>query len=353
MSLFRRTLSYSLCLVRRRNPFANRLPHRVKLTTYVAEGCVFEVTTPVEEARVLRFGEEPDFLRLVLDDIKPGERLFDVGSCVGLYALHAARRGAKVVAFEPDPGYRARLNRNIEINRLADRIRVVDWAVSDSKGTAVLYTDGVEGRSPSLALVGERGSVAVSTDSIDCAISAGSLPIPDIVKLDIEEPRYLALRGMAGLLRSDRAPRCLFIELHPTFLEAFHSSVQDCVDIVESSGYKKATGTRGRNRLIVSTGRSSRSARTRIGPPFWTELRVKTDRLEILSASLLDVHRGIVEEMRQTTGQLGLGLGWHYLLDLSWSADMLQARPRQHVMDAGGRRRSDAVVAGRERRQRG
>ena len=39
--------------------------------------------------------------------------------------------------------------------------------------------------------------------------------------------------------------------------------------------------------------------------------------------------------MRQTTGQLGLGLGWHYLLDLNWSADMLQTRPRQHVMDAG------------------
>ena len=128
------TLSYSLCLARRRNPFANRLPRRVKLKTFVAEGCVFEVTTPVEEARVLRLGEEPDFLRLVLDDIKPGERLFDVGSCVGLYALHAARRGAKVVAFEPDPGYRARLERNIQINGLGGRVAVVGWAVSDRKG---------------------------------------------------------------------------------------------------------------------------------------------------------------------------------------------------------------------------
>lgn len=59
------------------------------------------------------------------------------------------------------------------------------------------------------------------------------------------------------------------------------------------------------------------------------------DRIEILSVSLLDFHRTIVEEMHRTSEELGIGLGWHYLLDLSWSARMLQPSLRQHVMDAG------------------
>ena len=59
------------------------------------------------------------------------------------------------------------------------------------------------------------------------------------------------------------------------------------------------------------------------------------DHIEILSVSLLDSHRAIVEKMRQISHELSLGLGWHYLLDLSWAAQMLQPSSGQHVMDAG------------------
>jgi SAM-dependent methyltransferase len=60
-----------------------------------------------------------------------------------------------------------------------------------------------------------------------------------------------------------------------------------------------------------------------------------SDRIEILPVSLLVSHSPLVEEMRRTCAQLGLPLGWHYLLDLSWSADALQPTAGQHVMDAG------------------
>lgn len=239
MRLLPRAHGLLLRLARRWNPFVKRLPRRITLTMLVPEGCVFEVTTPIEEARVAGLGEESEFLRLLLDDVKPGCCLFDIGSCVGLYALHAALRGAPVVAFEPDPAYRARLQRNIEINRLTDRVKVIPWAVSEEKGTAVLYTDGVEGNSPSLALVGDRGSVSVSTDSIDNAMAAGSLPAPDIIKLDIEGAEIQALRGMTRLLRSEQAPRHIYLELHPAFLQVFGATVQDCVTILESSGYAR------------------------------------------------------------------------------------------------------------------
>jgi len=99
---------------------------------------------------------------------------------------------------------------------------VMDWAVSNQRGIATLYTDGVEGNSPSLDQVGERGSVLVNTDSIDNAISESVLPLPTVVKMDIEGAEILAIQGMKKLLSSQDAPRCLFIELHPDFLPGFN-----------------------------------------------------------------------------------------------------------------------------------
>ena len=213
-------------------------PRRIKVRNLAPGGCVFEVTGPIEEGRVSGLGEEEEFLRLLLAEVECGDVLFDVGSCVGLHALHAALKGARVVAFEPDPSYRDRLIRNIKINSLAGSVTVVEWAVSDRNGTATLYSDGVEGMSPSLVDVGDRGSISVNSDSIDNSLAEGRLPIPNMVKMDIEGAEILALRGMRNLLGSNDAPRCLFIEFHPQFLTGFGSSVGECTEIVDGFGYR-------------------------------------------------------------------------------------------------------------------
>jgi FkbM family methyltransferase len=212
-------------------------PHLITLTSMVAKGCKFEVTTPIEEGRVVSLGGEAEFMRKFLGEIREGDVVFDIGSCVGLYALHLSLLGRRVVAFEPDPNYRSRLLRNISLNNLQDQIQVVEWAVSDRKGEAMLYTDGVEGLSPSLRLVGERGAVVISTDSIDNALARGELPHPTVIKMDIEGAEILALRGMRQLLSSTNPPDRLFIELHPQFLPHFGSSVDECLSIIKFYGY--------------------------------------------------------------------------------------------------------------------
>lgn len=62
---------------------------------------------------------------------------------------------------------------------------------------------------------------------------------------------------------------------------------------------------------------------------------MSTDRIEILSVDILNKNRPLVEEFRQLSESLKIGLGWHYLLDLSWSARMLQILPGMYVLDAG------------------
>jgi FkbM family methyltransferase len=189
--------------------------------------------------RARSFGQEEEFLQCVINAISPGDVFFDIGSSIGLYAIHAAMLNAKVVAFEPDPYYRKRLLKNIKINKQEKSIRVIDWAVSDHEGTVVLYTDGVDGNSPSLVMDGKRQTVCVPTMSIDNAIHTGEIPYPTIIKMDIEGAEMKALLGMNRLLASKVAPRMLFIEFHPEMLNELGSTIDECIRYVESFRYQK------------------------------------------------------------------------------------------------------------------
>ncbi len=59
------------------------------------------------------------------------------------------------------------------------------------------------------------------------------------------------------------------------------------------------------------------------------------DRIEILSVSLLDELRPLVNEMHALSKKLDLGMGWHYPMDLSWAANQLNPKTGSCVLDAG------------------
>jgi SAM-dependent methyltransferase len=58
-------------------------------------------------------------------------------------------------------------------------------------------------------------------------------------------------------------------------------------------------------------------------------------RVELLSVSLLEERRKVVHEMQEIGKALGLGLGWHYLLDLPWAATEIRPTPGLLIIDAG------------------
>jgi FkbM family methyltransferase len=212
-----------------------RGPRIVTIRAFHSEGCRFEVRDGVESFRVERFGGEEEFLRLILAEVRPGDTVYDVGACIGMVAIHAAKLGATVVAFEPDPGYRERLATNLALNGTS--AQVIRWAVSENAGEASLYTDGAGSASPSLRQKGKRGRLTVRTQSIDAALKAGEIQPPDVIKMDIEGAEILALRGMSDLLRSPHSPRAIFLELHPDMLPDFGSSSDEVLAVLESAGY--------------------------------------------------------------------------------------------------------------------
>ncbi len=234
---------------------ARRYPRISVVHALHAPGVRFHVTSGAEAFRVERFGGEEAFTRAILDELRPGDVLFDIGACIGFVSIHAAMRGARVVSFEPDPSFRSRLLENAVLNEVK-LDRVVDWAVSDRSGEARLFTDGVTGHSPSLHAQTARGSITIRTRSIDESIdfeetgksgasdtsASGEwidrLPLPDVMKIDIEGAEVRALVGMSRLLSHPRAPRTIFIELHPTMVGAFGDEIERAGELLERAGYR-------------------------------------------------------------------------------------------------------------------
>lgn len=61
----------------------------------------------------------------------------------------------------------------------------------------------------------------------------------------------------------------------------------------------------------------------------------RSECVEILSVELLDRQRVLVEDLKAFTRSLGLELGWHYLLDLSWILARLDLDRNMVILDAG------------------
>lgn len=214
----------------------SNFPRVVQIREFAPAGCLFEVSNEMESFRIEDFGDEEYFTSLILDELVPGDVFFDIGACVGLISVHAAKKHVVVYSFEPDPYYRSRLVNNLLLNELGN-VRVIEWAVSDKQGETVLFTDGEGGNSPSLANLGDRNVVNVITDTIDNAISKGDISLPNVVKIDIEGAEMLALSGMRGLLTSTDSPRAVFLEIHPDYLGYFGSFPEEVEHFMLNSGY--------------------------------------------------------------------------------------------------------------------
>src|SRR5690606_685934 len=118
----------------------------------------------------------------------------DVGAHVGTFACHLAEvhPTATVTCFEPSAGTAEYLRRNIEANGLADRLDVVEAALTGETGTALFDDHG--GASVHSGLVSDHpvddphatgDRVEVRTISFDDAVAAAPTP-PTFVKLDCE-----------------------------------------------------------------------------------------------------------------------------------------------------------------------
>lgn len=161
---------------------------------------------------------ELDTTRLLRQLLRPGGHFVDGGANLGYFTVLAARRvgaAGRVDAFEPDPANRRRLLDHVALNRVADRVRVHDAALSDRAGSLRLHhPDPARANHGQSSLFAELAPGGTSFDVPLVRLDEVLDRAPDLLKLDVEGAELMALRGAARLLVGAAPPR-LIVEHNP------------------------------------------------------------------------------------------------------------------------------------------
>jgi len=181
---------------------------------------------------------EPQVWNRVMREVRPGDRIAEVGAHIGLYSLAFARRaaaGGHVVAFEPEPDNAQTLEANIAVNGWQDRITVVRAAVGDRCASVRFAANfGCE----SHVLRGDEASqsaLEVPMVTLDSYFPDAKI---DLLKIDVEGFEELVLRGGSSLLADKRRrPRLILIEVHPFAWEAVGTSSDSLLGRLRECGY--------------------------------------------------------------------------------------------------------------------
>jgi len=218
-----------------------------KICLPMSEG---ELVVPLPDARQFRSLQgfyreewgELRFLQAVERRLRYGGISYDVGSSIGQFLIPVAKlvgeRGL-VIGFEPNRANYEQLIIAVAACGLSNA-RVFRLALGDHDGEAQIFGSGSgatlvppagnrEGRSHGEAVRVRRG---------DDLHAAEGLPLPKVVKIDVEGAEFAVLNGLTGTLSS---PVCelLCLEIHPQ-LAPPTVSTEMVLSLVRSFGFNHA-----------------------------------------------------------------------------------------------------------------
>jgi FkbM family methyltransferase len=156
----------------------------------------------------------------------------DVGGNIGIFACAAATSmpNGRVISFEPVPANLAYLRRNLVANEVADRVEIVEQAVSDTRGSAPIYlADSIGTHSLASANAKSARRLDVSVTTLDDFLGAQA---PELLKIDVEGLDARVLRGGRRMLEQHKPT--LFVEYTPVALAAAGSDPAEMLEQIFS-----------------------------------------------------------------------------------------------------------------------
>lgn len=155
---------------------------------------------------LIEYGEFAESeLRMLLPLVEPGSLVLDVGANIGTHAVAFAKRGAHVMAFEPQRFVHQLLTGNVALNELTN-VEPIRAAVSSSCGsTQVAICE--------LGSVANFGGVSIGAgnDTVrTMTIDSLRLPRCGLIKVDVEGHEVDVLRGARETIAKFRP--ALFLE---------------------------------------------------------------------------------------------------------------------------------------------
>lgn len=238
-------------------------PRRAEATrALVSEMLIQRLAVPTEagpllvecpSARALHdpqgFGrDEPETVAWIMG-LPAGSVLWDIGANIGLYSLFAARRGLRVLAFEPSASSFAAMVRNIEVNGFDDRISAYCLAFAGQTSLVTLNMASTAAGHSMHSIEAREGGFrqAVPGFAVDDFMARFAPPPPEAIKLDVDGIEPMILRGAMGTLR--RHVHEVLVEIDGANAAAGGNGIPE---LLAEAGFAEAPmGGAGRNRRFV------------------------------------------------------------------------------------------------------
>ncbi|MCC6212789.1 MAG: FkbM family methyltransferase [Burkholderiales bacterium] len=155
---------------------------------------------------------DPKLVALAAECVRPGHTVWDVGANLGLFAFAAAHRagpGGRVFALEPDAWLVQLLRRSCALQPPASApVQIVPAAVA---AAVDLRTFNIAARSRATSFLegygsSQAGGVAERHTVVSVSLDwlAERLPLPDVLKIDVERAEVEVFEGARGLLARKR-----------------------------------------------------------------------------------------------------------------------------------------------------
>jgi FkbM family methyltransferase len=182
--------------------------------------------------------------------VRPGLTCIDVGAAGGAHLLVMARRvgpKGRVLGIEPRPNSLRALGVITRLAGVADRTRLCQVALAESRGTLPLRIPSIvptrahlpgttDDRAGTAALAKlPHRKLEVATRRLDALVEELGLDRVDVIKLDVEGAELAALAGAGGTL--DRHRPLVLVEADDLHQARYDATAQDVVDAVVEHGY--------------------------------------------------------------------------------------------------------------------
>lgn len=222
-----------------RIPPSNLLYPRPSIRRVQRDGLEFELDISDFVEWVIYYGIATEPRGKLANLARPGDNVLDIGANVGETTLRFSRRvgpAGKVYCFEPNPPVRAKLERNIALNRFTN-IEVMPLGVGDAEATLKLSSPSPHNRGGNRILENPVGDfVEVRVVPLDTLVAEKGIERVDVVKIDVEGFELRALKG--GKKTLERWKPILFIEISDETLRGAGTSPSEVLAFVEELGYE-------------------------------------------------------------------------------------------------------------------
>ena len=151
----------------------------------------------------------------------------DGGSCTGEYGVWLSQQNIRCIAFEPVQNNYLIILKNLELNGLSDKVKVLPMGLGDQNMQVNFAFDPVNTGSSHMTANQEASQTTCEIRTLDSFLPELNINIDDriLFKLDVEGMEAEAVNGAADFIR--KFPNILFI------LEVKHSGRQKVIEALK------------------------------------------------------------------------------------------------------------------------